>query len=100
MEKLIEKVTSISAGEFPKIVKCSWPFGKVAFYTDRVVIDARVERYELLYSEIDCFCFNALQVNIEHHNPDVPKDISLNGLLIPRVIRRAITHHHLPVRTR
>jgi len=100
MEELLEKVTSISAGEFPKLVKCSWPLGKVMLYEDRMVLDARTERYELFYSDIDHLQFNLAQVNIEHHSPNVPKNISMNGVLIPRIIKKAIRQHGLPVRTR
>ena len=97
MEKLLKKATSISAGEFPKLVKCSWPLGKVTLYEDRIVLDARVESFELLFSDIDHFQFNVLQVNIEHHNPNVMKDISVNGIFSSRAIRKAITQHRLPV---
>jgi hypothetical protein len=98
MEKLLERSTTVSAGEFPKLVRCSWPLGKVTLYRDRIVLDARVERYELLFSEIDSCRFNFLQVNIEHHNPDVPKELSINGVFISRVIKNAIVQHGLPVR--
>lgn len=97
MEMLLEKATSISAGEFPKLVTCKWPLGRVMLYKDRIVLDARVEKYELLFSEIEHFQFNFFQVNIEHHNPDVIKDISVNGVFISRAIRKAITRHRLPV---
>jgi hypothetical protein len=100
MGKPFEFVTSISAGEFPKLVKCSWPRGKVSLYEDRMILDARAERYELQYSEIDCCSFNLLQVNIEHHNPSVPKDISINGILVSRAIKKAIREHHLPIRVK
>ena len=100
MDKVLEKLTSISAGEFPKLVKCSWPLGKVTLYEDRVVLDARVEKYELLYSDIECFQFKVAQVNIEHHDPNVSKDISINGMFIPRIIKKAIRQHDLPIRTR
>ena len=98
MEKLLEKTTSISAGEFPKLVTCNWPLGKVTLYEDRIVFDARVEKYELLFSEIDHLQFNFLQVNIEHHNPNVIKDISVNGVFASRAIRKAIAQHCLPIK--
>ena len=97
MEKLLEKTTSISAGEFPKLVRCTWPLGKVVLYADRIVLDARAERYELPYTDIDCFQFNLLQMNIEHHRPDVVKDISVNGPFAARAIKDAIRRHDLPV---
>ena len=99
MEALLDKRTSISAGEFPKLVVCKWPLGRVALYRDRILLDASVEKYELLYSEIDSFQFNLLQVNIEHHRPDVVRDISINGILISRMIKAAIKRYALPVRT-
>ena len=68
-------------------------------YRDRIVLDARVEKYELLYSEIDRFQFNFVQVNIEHHNPDVVRDISINGIFISRIVKTAIRRFDLPVRT-
>jgi hypothetical protein len=98
MEILLEKVTSISAGEFPKLVACKWPMGRVKLYQDRIIFDARVEKYELLFSEIEHFQFNAFQVNIEHHNPDVINDISVNGIFTSRAIRKAIVRHGLPVK--
>ena len=78
----------------------SWlqPLGRVTLYQDRIVIDARVEKYELLFSEIEHFQFNAFQVNIEHHNPNVIRDISVNGIFSSRAIRKAIMQHRLPVR--
>jgi hypothetical protein len=99
MEKLLDKRTSISAGEFPKLVTCKWPLGRVVLYRDRIVLDARVEKYELLYSEIDRFQFNPVQVNIEHHHPGVISDISINGIFISRIIKTAIRRYNLPVRT-
>ena len=98
MEILLEKATSISAGEFPKLVTCKWPLGRVTFYQDRIVLDARVEKYELLFSEINHFQFNFLQVNIDHHNPNVIKDISINGILATRAIRKAIVRNQLPIK--
>ena len=98
MEILLEKATSISAGEFPKLVTCKWPLGRVMLYQDRIILDARVEKYELLLSEIEHFQFNVFQVDIEHHNPNVIKDISVNGILTYRAIRKAIVRHRLPVK--
>ncbi len=97
---MLGKATSVSAGEFPELVKCSWPLGKVVLYEDRIVLDARLEMYELLYSDIDYLQFSLAQVNIEHHNPNVPKDISINGVFIPRIIKKAIKKHGLAVRAR
>ena len=96
MEILLEKATSISAGEFPRLVTCKWPLGRVTLYKDRIVLDARAEKYELLFSEIEHFQFNLFQVNIEHHNPDVINDISVNGILTSKAIRKAIVRHRLP----
>jgi hypothetical protein len=98
MEILLEKATSISAGEFPKLVTCKWPQGRVTLYQDRIILDARIEKYELLFSEIEHFQFNIFQVNIEHHNPNVIKDITVNGVLASRAIRKAIVRHRLPVK--
>ena len=95
---LFEKATSISAGEFPKLVTCKWPLGRVMLCQDRIILDARVEKYELLFSEIEHFQFNVFQVNIEHHNPNVIKDISVNGIFASRAIRKAIMRHRLPVK--
>jgi len=47
MEALLEKATSISAGESPKLVKCGWPLGKVTLYQDRIALDARLEPGEI-----------------------------------------------------
>ena len=98
MNKLLDKRTSMSAGAFPKLVKCTWPLGRVVLFQDRIVLDARAEKWELLYSDVDCFQFNFMQVNIEHHDPDVIADISINGILISRSIREAIARHGLPIR--
>ena len=98
MDILLEKATSISAGEFPKLVTCKWPLGRVTIYQDRIILDARIEKYELLFSEIEHFQFKVFQVNIEHHNPNVIKDISVNGIFTSRAIRKAIVQHRLPVK--
>jgi hypothetical protein len=95
---LLKRATSISAGEFPKLVTCKWPLGRVTLYQDRIILDARVEKYKLLFSEIKHFRFNVLQVNIEHHNPNVIKDISVNGIFSSRAIRKTIVRHRLPVK--
>jgi hypothetical protein len=100
MDKLLEKRTSVSAGEFPKLVKCSWPLGRVTLYRDRIVLDARMEKYELLFSEIDYCQFNFIQVNIEHHNPSLPRDLSIDGVFISRIIKQTIAQHDLPVEVR
>ena len=98
MQILLEKATSISAGEFPKLVTCKWPLRRVTLYQDRIILDARIEKYELLFSEFEHFQFNLFQVNIEHHNPDVINDISVNGILTSKAIRKAIVRHRLPVK--
>jgi hypothetical protein len=98
MQILLKKATSISAGEFPKLVTCKWPLGRVTLYQDRIILDARIEKYELLFSEIEHFQFNLFQVNIEHHNPDVINDISVNGIITSRAIRKAIVLHRLPIK--
>ena len=69
-------------------------------YGDRIVLDARVEKYELLISDIDYCQFNFLQVNIEHHNPSVPKELSINGVFISRIVKKAIAQHDLPIKLR
>lgn len=97
-EKLLEKRVGVSAGEFPKLVSCSWPLGSVTMYRDRLVVNAGVERYELAYRDIDRLQINAFQVNIEHHHPDVIDDITINGILAARRIRRTVEQHRLPVR--
>ena len=99
MKKLLERRTSISAGEFPKLVTCNWPLGRVVLYEDRIVLDARIETYDLLYADIDRLQFNFFQVNIEHHDPKVVKDISINGAFMSRLIKKAIMRHDLPIRT-
>lgn len=100
MKKLLAIATSISASEFPKLVTCNWPLGKVTMYQDRIVLDARVEKYELLFTDIDHFQCNFLQVSIEHHNPNVIKDISVDGVFASRAIRKAIVRHRLPIKTK
>ena len=97
MTKLLEKRTSVSAGEYPKLVKANWPIGKITLYDDRFVISAAVEEYTLLFTEIDYLDVKLGQVNFYHHNPNVIKDISLNGFLIPGVIRKAIAQFNLHV---
>jgi hypothetical protein len=98
MEILLKRATNISAGEFPKLVTCKWPLGRVTLYRDRIILNARVEKYELLFSEIEHFQFNVFQVNIEHHNPNVIKDISVNGIFTAMAIRKAIVRHRLSVK--
>lgn len=98
MMKLLEKRTSVSAGEYPKLVKANWPIGKVTLYDDRFVISAAVEEYTLLFTDIDYLNVKVGQVNFYHHNPNVIKDISLNGFLIPLIVRKAITQFNLQVR--
>lgn len=97
MMKLLEKRTSVSAGEFPKLVKASWPIGKVTLYDDRFVISAGFEEYTLLFADIDYLDIKVGQLNFYHHNPNIIKDISLNGFLIPGIIRKAITQYNLQV---
>ena len=98
MAILLEKTTGISAGEFPKLVRCKWPLGRVTLYHDRIVLDARVEKYELMFDDIKHFQINAFQVNIEHRNPNVIKDISINGIFTARTMRKAIKQYRLPLK--
>ena len=98
--KLLNKRTSVSAGEFPKLVKADWPVGRVTLYDDRFVIFAGAEEYTLLFTDIDYLDIKVGQVNFYHHNPDVIKDISLNGFLIPGIIRKAIAQFGLQVQVR
>jgi hypothetical protein len=37
-------------------------------------------------------------VNFYHHNPRVIKDISLNGFVIPGIVRKAVKEFNLPVK--
>lgn len=66
-EKLLEKRVGVSAGDLPKLVTCSWPLGSVTMYSDRLVVNAGVELYELAYEGIDHLQINPIQVHIEHH---------------------------------
>ncbi|MDJ0817062.1 MAG: hypothetical protein QNJ58_12710 [Desulfobacterales bacterium] len=98
MTILLKKATGISAGEFPKLVTCKWPLGRVTLYHDRIILDVRVEKYELLLADIEHFQINIFQVNIEHRNPNIIKDISINGIFTARAIRKAIEQYRLPVK--
>jgi hypothetical protein len=97
VEALLDRRAGISAGEFPELVKCSWPLGRLVLYEDRVVVRAVSASYELRYDEIDAFQFNPILVNIEHHSASAPKDISVNGFFIARAVRKAVREHCLPV---
>jgi hypothetical protein len=55
--------------------------------------------FELFYSDIDHICFKSFQVQIEHHNPNVPEHVDLNGFLISNSLKRAIREYGLPLRT-
>lgn len=96
--KLLEKRTSISAGDFPKLVTAKWPLGKVVLFKDSIFLNALVEKYNLFYTEIDYIEIKSLQVIIYHHNLDVPKDLTIDGLIIPGVIKKAIEKFNLPVK--
>ena len=61
------------------------------------MVNAGVERYELADEDIDRLQINAFQVNIEHHNPDVIDDTTINEILTARRIRRPLEQHRLPV---
>jgi len=97
MEKLFEKRTGIAAGEFPKLVKCSWPIGKITFYKDCLVVDAMVEKYTLKYSDIEYITANFLQINIIHRNPSVIKDISLNQPFLASAVKKGIQRYNIPI---
>ena len=97
-EKLLEKRTSISAGEFPKIVIAKWPLGKVILFRDHIFLNALVEQYRLLYTDIDYIDFKPLQVVIYHHNLKVPKDVTIDGLFIPGILKKAIEQFYLPIK--
>jgi hypothetical protein len=96
--KLLEKRTSISAGDFPKLVTAKWPLGKVVLFKDRMFLDALVEKYNLLYTEIDYIEIKFIEVVIYHHNLEVPKDLTIDGLIIPGEIKKAIEKFNLPVK--
>jgi hypothetical protein len=65
MTILLEKATGISGGEFPKLVTCKWPLGRVTLYNDRIILDARVEEDELLFADIKHFQINIVVRNLE-----------------------------------
>jgi hypothetical protein len=56
-----------------------------------------METYTLAYADIDDMEFNALQVIVNHHDSTVPKDLTIDGPLVKRAIRQAITMHRLPI---
>jgi len=97
MEKLFEFGTAVSAGEFPKLVKCSWPLGKITFYRDQLVVNAVAEKYILKYADIDYIKANLLQVQIEHHNPDIIKSIWFNMIFLGNRIKKKVEEFGLPI---
>ena len=60
-----------------------------------------VEEYTLLFTDIDYLDVKVGQMNFYHHNPNVTKDISLNGFLIPAIILKAIKQFnlHVPIKS-
>jgi len=100
MQQLVKKRTSVSAGEFPKLVKANWPLGQITVCDDRFVLDAVSEKFTLLFTDVDYVDILPGQVNFYHHNTDVPKDIGVNGLFIARILRKAIGELGLPVRVK
>ncbi len=94
-EILLQKRVGVSAGEFPELVTCSRPLGSVTLYRDRLLVNAGVERYELAYE--DMTVCRSTRSNIEHHHPAVIKDITINGILAARRIRRAIERDGLSI---
>jgi hypothetical protein len=100
MEKLLEKRTTVYATEFPKIVKASWPFGKVTLFQDHLTLSAVFEEYTLSYSDIEIVEFQLMRVIFHHHNSQIPKTLMLSGPLIPGIIRRAIKQFNLPIITK
>ena len=98
MKKLFHKRTSVSVGDSSEYAKASWPFGKVTFYDGTLVLEVGFKSYRLPYSDIDQICFKSFQVQIEHHNPDVPEHVDLNGFLIPNSLRKAILDYGLPLK--
>ena len=100
MTILLSRATSISAGAFPELISCRWPLGRVTVTDDRFIFDLRIRKFELLFSNVDYIAFNFLQANFEYHQPDLPANLSLNGLLIARQIKNLIIRHNLPVSVR
>jgi hypothetical protein len=97
MKKLFQKRTSISVGDSSNLAKASWPFGRVIFFEDQLVLEVGFKSYRLAFSEIRLIRFRTVQVQIEHRNPDVPEHVDLNGFLVSRSLRRAIQEHGLPL---
>jgi len=98
MKKLFHKRTSVSVGDSSGYAKASWPFGKVTFYDDILVLEVGFRSYRLSHSDIAHLCFKSFQVQIEHHNPDVPEHVDLNGFLISNTLKKAILDYGLPLK--
>ena len=100
MSILFSCTTSISAGEFPELISCRWPLGRVTVTDDRFIFDLRVRKFELLFKDIDYIEFNFLQANFEYQQPGVPANISVNGWLAARQIKALIIQQKLPLTVR
>jgi hypothetical protein len=97
MDKIFEKRIGLFISQSPKYVKCSWPLGKITMYRDNLVINAITEKFILNYSDIDFIKKNFLNLEISHHNPDVPESVSLHGLRLNKGIERTIGDYSLDI---
>ncbi len=97
MGKLFEFKTAVSAGEFPKLVTCSWPLGKITFYRDQLEINALAEKYVLKYTDVDYIKTTIIQVQIEHHNPDIIKDITFDTMFLGNRIKKKVKKFGIPI---
>lgn len=97
MEKLFEFRTAVCAAQFPKLVKCSWPIGRITFYKDCLEVSAGFEKYILKYSDIDYIKANFLDVLINHHNPEVIESIWFDMPFLGTRIKKKIKEFNIPI---
>ncbi len=97
MKKLFEFRTAIRAGKFPKVVKCSWPLGKITFYKEHLEVNSILEKYSLKYSDIDYIKTNFIQVKIEHHNQNIIENIWFDMLFLGNRIKKKTEKFQLPI---
>ena len=79
--------------------KASWPLGKVRLHARHLTVGTLVKSFDIPYGSVDSirkqFFF---RIVINHHCPDAPSIIYLDGPLLWRKLTSAVRKHNLPLK--
>lgn len=81
-------------------MKGSWPIGGLLIYRDKLEINTPTNHLTIKLSDIGYIKKELLFITINHHDPNVPKDIDIYGIYLSNSLEQVIREYNLDIELR